>query len=650
MKRLLAVLLCLSLLLGSVTALAKGFSGSVERSNVTDTEGPDIIKFVFTENKKTLKPGDILHVKMKLDDRSDITAVNMQFYNKQEEAYISLLLEYNAASDMYEGSVPLFNFNPDGTYVINWFQATDQYGNSAGKWHEGKGYGSFTLKGSGASKTVKGTVKIKENGKTVKPSTEIHVEVKLQKANAKADHLFAYLGPADTSSYSDMFALIKKSPTVYEGVFSFTKDHTNGKYSIKTVELQDEYDDILGVIHVTGQSVTLTGARAAVSSKSVPTISSAALKEKNKTLTSGDTVHISAKIKSKTPIDAVYGNIEDLDNSFYPDESSPDSFITKSKKQLDTELKYNASSGKWEGSITLPKEMADGKYCIYIYLFDEASHFAYKRYDKLTFTYKSPDYVDALKENFVCECWNAIWNKDPGAAEIQQYGMPLATGKQKAVNVIQALMKKAGLSGEAAAEALWQIMQGKSPSAAEKDKTVAALKTGLDYAIDSLNNAVFRQRCKDWGIKPGNLGTKAADTQVASVDVDGGHYTLNGSKATLTSITDKNIKKLVVKDTVKANGKTYKVIAIDGTACKGLAKLTTLTIGKNVTSIGPEAFKNCKKLKTITVNATNLKKVGANAFTGIKNKATFKCPKKKLSKYEKLIREKGNAPKKAKFK
>ena len=131
------------------------------------------------------------------------------------------------------------------------------------------------------------------------------------------------------------------------------------------------------------------------------------------------------------------------------------------------------------------------------------------------------------------------------------------------------------------------------------------------------------------------------------MDVSGGHYTLSGSKATFTGVTDKNVKSLTIQDTVTANGKTYKVTKIDSSACKGLKKLASVTIGKNVTGIGQSAFKDCAKLKTVTINAAKLKTVGKDAFAGIQKKATFKCPKKQKDAYKKLI--KPNAPKNVKF-
>lgn len=127
------------------------------------------------------------------------------------------------------------------------------------------------------------------------------------------------------------------------------------------------------------------------------------------------------------------------------------------------------------------------------------------------------------------------------------------------------------------------------------------------------------------------------------------HYTLSDSKATFTGITDKNVKSLTIQDTVSDNGKTCKFTKIDTSACKGLANLTKLTIGRNVTSIGRDAFKDCKALKSITISASKLKSIGKDAFSGISKKAVFKLPKKQLSKYRKMIKKDGGAPKNAKF-
>ena len=69
-------------------------------------------------------------------------------------------------------------------------------------------------------------------------------------------------------------------------------------------------------------------------------------------------------------------------------------------------------------------------------------------------------------------------------------------------------------------------------------------------------------------------------------------------------MTDRNVTDLVIADSLDVFGVAYKTVGIDDAALKGLKKLTTLTIGKNVTTIGKEACSKCKKLKAITIKGT----------------------------------------------
>lgn len=93
---------------------------------------------------------------------------------------------------------------------------------------------------------------------------------------------------------------------------------------------------------------------------------------------------------------------------------------------------------------------------------------------------------------------------------------------------------------------------------------------------------------------------------------------------------------------------SFTVTVIQAGAARGNRFLKTLAIGKNVKSIGKNAFRDCEKLKTITINTTKLtsKNVGANAFKNIRSNAKIKCPAEKLKAYKKWLPEKG-VPKKA---
>ncbi|MCM1159787.1 MAG: chitobiase/beta-hexosaminidase C-terminal domain-containing protein [Roseburia sp.] len=123
-----------------------------------------------------------------------------------------------------------------------------------------------------------------------------------------------------------------------------------------------------------------------------------------------------------------------------------------------------------------------------------------------------------------------------------------------------------------------------------------------------------------------------------------------------------------VPATVTVNGITYKVTSVGTGALANNKKVTKVTIGKNVVSIEKNAFKNCTKLKTVTINSTVLNKIGANAFFGDKSLKTItikstkltskaigknalkgtnsklivKAPKKKVSAYKKFFKNKGN--------
>lgn len=113
----------------------------------------------------------------------------------------------------------------------------------------------------------------------------------------------------------------------------------------------------------------------------------------------------------------------------------------------------------------------------------------------------------------------------------------------------------------------------------------------------------------------------------------------------------KSLKTISIPASITKDGIVYKVTSIAKNALKNNKKVTTLIVGKNVKTIGVNAFYGCKKLKTISILTTKLTKktVGKNAFKGIYSKATIKVPKKKYKTYVSMLRTRG-VGKKAKFK
>lgn len=132
--------------------------------------------------------------------------------------------------------------------------------------------------------------------------------------------------------------------------------------------------------------------------------------------------------------------------------------------------------------------------------------------------------------------------------------------------------------------------------------------------------------------------------------------------------TSKNTTTVKVPDTVIVDNITYTVTAIADKAFSSNKKIKNVSIGKNVISIGKDAFKNCTKLKNVEIKSTSLNKVGANAFSGDKSltkitlkstkltknsigknalkgtnkKLVIKAPKNKVKEYQKYFKNKGN--------
>ncbi len=135
-----------------------------------------------------------------------------------------------------------------------------------------------------------------------------------------------------------------------------------------------------------------------------------------------------------------------------------------------------------------------------------------------------------------------------------------------------------------------------------------------------------------------NKGDKVTSSKVT--------YTVTNVKSkTVSYQKDKKVstkKTVSVPATVKVNGETYKVTTVAKNAFANAKKLTSVTVGKNITKIGDTAFKGCGKLTTITIKSTKLTSVGKNVLKGTSKKLVIKVPASKVAAYKKLFKGKGN--------
>ena len=140
-----------------------------------------------------------------------------------------------------------------------------------------------------------------------------------------------------------------------------------------------------------------------------------------------------------------------------------------------------------------------------------------------------------------------------------------------------------------------------------------------------------------------NPTTAPTNKPVTKVKKKGVTYKLSGNVAVVTGLY-KNITNVVIVDTVKANGKTYKVTSIAKNAFKGNKKIKSVIVGKNVKKINSNAFYKCKNLKKITLKNKNIV-FGNSCFKNISKKAIFKVPANKKNTYRKQLIKKGKTSK-----
>lgn len=94
-------------------------------------------------------------------------------------------------------------------------------------------------------------------------------------------------------------------------------------------------------------------------------------------------------------------------------------------------------------------------------------------------------------------------------------------------------------------------------------------------------------------------------------------------------------KKVEIPASEEFSGVNYQIVEVEAKALKGYKKMTSLTIGANVEKIGNQAFAGNKKLKSVKVTGTKIKKVLKKAFKGTGKKMTVQFPKK-LKKSKKM--------------
>ncbi|MGN0154357.1 MAG: leucine-rich repeat protein [Lachnospiraceae bacterium] len=147
--------------------------------------------------------------------------------------------------------------------------------------------------------------------------------------------------------------------------------------------------------------------------------------------------------------------------------------------------------------------------------------------------------------------------------------------------------------------------------AIDKDGTVRAIGRSTTYKNSLVHIIVKGQddSYTDYTVYIKVTGATKKEEYGTLVDYKGLNYEITGENTCRVSSwkTNYNTKKknIVIPDTIKANGKTYKVTAIAPGAFMRNSKIQTIKIGKNVQEIGNTSFIGLRKLTKFTVDKKN---------------------------------------------
>lgn len=237
--------------------------------------------------------------------------------------------------------------------------------------------------------------------------------------------------------------------------------------------------------------------------------------------------------------------------------------------------------------------------------------------------------------------------------------------KHKAViqNQKAATCTQTGYTGDTVCSTCGEVLQKgeEIPATGHKLKKVKAKKASVD-AAGNVEHYTCENCGKLFANKTGQKELKKSQV-IVSLKVkkgeilkkkDGVSYQVVDAKKLQVSYVSPSKKKsgtISIPFKVNIGGKIYQVIRIKKNAFKNNKKVRKIVIPSSVIYIENYAFANMKKLKTIEIKTTKLKKttVSSKAFKKISKKVVMKVPKKKWKEYKKLLRKKGLS-KKNKFK
>ena len=150
---------------------------------------------------------------------------------------------------------------------------------------------------------------------------------------------------------------------------------------------------------------------------------------------------------------------------------------------------------------------------------------------------------------------------------------------------------------------------------------------------------------------PGGI-KEGGDENTTGVEVDdefsvgGVFYTVTEIKSGkvyvgVSGVVNDRATTVFIPKKIKYKGNEMTVTSIEEDGFSYMERLRKVVIYADIVKIGNDAFKDAVKFDRFVIRTTKLKKAGKNIFKNVSKKMIIEVPKKSLSSYKKLFKNKG---------